>query len=562
MELWKLWTLRRPGGAPVGATLASELIARAAAIGAGKPRSTATPLLPRDLRAALRASEVRARRLAEGWGQGAALDFLGDAIVAIAVEHRLEPGEARVAVTTAADELGLPPEAAAFAVFRRALASKEFAQLPPAVAAELALALLVELAPAAAGSLWILDAAGSTTCLVSHGKAPRSRRLREVAQRRARRSHRRLGPGARAGRRAVGPPVRRARGAWTSRRVGASRGVPRGDRDRAGTASRAGIPLRPESAARARPRGCRRAAHHASRLRPARWAAAGDRRAGRGAAHCVDADLGGRSRRLQAARARSLQRRPRAARRPRREPARDRALHPLDDGRRPPRRGCSRGRAARARERDRHRGRSPGGGQPVQSQRFAEDRALPRRPGGTVERAEAQRGREGLGRAAQQAHLRRSHGDGRRVRLPSASSSTPIGSASPGSPSECGYSVERSRSRRVRARGQRSARPCLSGGRRHPRPLRSTPQPRESPGPHRLNPSCRGRVFRCGRPPDPGARRWYRHDDHRYDQHHGRHDDHPEAPVRAEGRVRLPGGRGDGRPLRAPSARHRTRTPR
>jgi signal transduction histidine kinase len=170
------------GAASVSATLASELIARAAAIGAGKPRSADTPLLPRDLRAALRTSEVRARRLAEGWGQGAALDFLGDAIVAIAVEHQIEPGEARVAVTTAADELGLPPEAAAFAVFRRALASKEFAQLPPTVAAELALTLLVELAPAAAGSLWILDAAGSTTCLVSHGKAPRSRRLREAAR--------------------------------------------------------------------------------------------------------------------------------------------------------------------------------------------------------------------------------------------------------------------------------------------------------------------------------------------------------------------------------------------
>jgi signal transduction histidine kinase len=170
------------GVAPGSATLASELIARAAAIGAGKPRSADAPLLPRDLRAALRTSEVRARRLAEGWGQGAALDFLGDAIVAIALEHRFEPGEARVAVTTAADELGLPPEAAAFAVFRRALASKEFAQLPPTVASELALALLVELAPAAAGSLWILDAAGSTTCLVSHGKAPRSRRLREAAR--------------------------------------------------------------------------------------------------------------------------------------------------------------------------------------------------------------------------------------------------------------------------------------------------------------------------------------------------------------------------------------------
>jgi len=167
---------------PVGATLASELIARAAAIGSGETPAAGPGWLPPDLRAALRGCEVRARRLADGWGQGAALDFLGDAIVAIAVEHRLDPGEARVAVTASADELGLPPEAAAFAVFRRALASKEFAQLPPAVAAELSLVLLVELAPAAAGSLWILDAAGATTCLVSHGKAPRSRRLREVAK--------------------------------------------------------------------------------------------------------------------------------------------------------------------------------------------------------------------------------------------------------------------------------------------------------------------------------------------------------------------------------------------
>jgi signal transduction histidine kinase len=169
-------------GAPTGVTLATELIARAAAIGAGKPRATGAALLPRDLRAALRASEVRARRLAGGWGQGAALDFLGDAVAAVAVDHHFEPGQIRAAVTAAAEELGLPSETAAFAVFRRALASKEFVQLPPAAAAELALALLVELAPAAACSVWILDAAGSTTCLVSHGKAPCSRRLREVAR--------------------------------------------------------------------------------------------------------------------------------------------------------------------------------------------------------------------------------------------------------------------------------------------------------------------------------------------------------------------------------------------
>jgi signal transduction histidine kinase len=170
------------GFAPGGAMLSAELIARAAAISSGEPRAAGTALLPRDLRAALRACEVRARRLADGWGQGAALDFLGDAVSAVAVEHRFEPGEIRGAVIAAAAQLGLPAEAAAFAVFRRALSGKEFDQLPPTAAAELALALIVELAPAAACSLWIVDASGSTTCVVSHGRAPRSRRIREVAR--------------------------------------------------------------------------------------------------------------------------------------------------------------------------------------------------------------------------------------------------------------------------------------------------------------------------------------------------------------------------------------------
>jgi signal transduction histidine kinase len=168
--------------APDGATLASELIARAAALGTGKqPRIGAFALLPPELSAVLRACEVRARRLADGWGQGAAVDFLGDAVVALAGDHRFEPGEIRAAVTAAAGHLGLAAEAAAFAVFRRALASKEFIQLSPPVGAEFALALLVEFAPAAASSLWIVDAAGSTVCLVSYGDEP-SDGLREIAQ--------------------------------------------------------------------------------------------------------------------------------------------------------------------------------------------------------------------------------------------------------------------------------------------------------------------------------------------------------------------------------------------
>jgi signal transduction histidine kinase len=69
-----------------------------------------------------------------------------------------------------------------FTVYRRALASKDCAQLPPSVAADLILSLLVELGPAVAVSLWAVGQSGRTDCLATAGKAPQSRRLREAAR--------------------------------------------------------------------------------------------------------------------------------------------------------------------------------------------------------------------------------------------------------------------------------------------------------------------------------------------------------------------------------------------
>jgi signal transduction histidine kinase len=116
-------------------------------------------------------------------GQAAAFDFLGDAVAALALEDGFEPGEARTTIAAAADLLGVPADAAKFLVFRRALASKECIQLPPAAAAELAVSLLVELAPAAAAaSVWALDNDGESICLAAYGKAPRSRGIREVVR--------------------------------------------------------------------------------------------------------------------------------------------------------------------------------------------------------------------------------------------------------------------------------------------------------------------------------------------------------------------------------------------
>jgi signal transduction histidine kinase len=146
-----------------------------------RPPTLETPL-PQSLLRRLEDCATRARRCSDGFTQGAVLDFLGEALAAMYVDDRFDPGEARAVVAAVAAEIGLPLETVAFAVFRRAVASRECVQLPPPLAAELILALLVELAPAEAGSLWTIDARGVTTCLASTGKAPRSRRLREVAR--------------------------------------------------------------------------------------------------------------------------------------------------------------------------------------------------------------------------------------------------------------------------------------------------------------------------------------------------------------------------------------------
>lgn len=182
--LWKLWKLRPSPLSdgtlkPPDSTLAAELLSRLRASGR---QTCGAARLSSDLQRRLDQSASRAFRQAEGFREGIALDFLGDAVAALAVDDGFQPGECRAAVAAAAGEIGLSPEAVAFAVFRRALASRECVQLPPLLAADLILALLVELAPALASSLWILDAGGGTVCVADAGRAPRSRRLREVAR--------------------------------------------------------------------------------------------------------------------------------------------------------------------------------------------------------------------------------------------------------------------------------------------------------------------------------------------------------------------------------------------
>ena len=220
---------------------------------------------------------------------------------------------------------------------RRALASKEFAQLPPAVAAELALVLLVELAPAAGPS------------------DPRRGRSRPVSSRTARRRAV-AGCGRRPAPRSTGSSSARPRCTSGSSSGGTAR-TPRSSRV-GGSPSRS---ISRSTSRKPRPRWHRFSSGHPSSTgecsaSTTSWLPASgascvsastcttgrcrSRRAGRGAAYRVDGDRGGRPT-ISAARARGAST----------TSTRDSApstraceiAHSIRsaDGRHPPRRGCS-----------------------------------------------------------------------------------------------------------------------------------------------------------------------------------------------------------------------------
>ena len=169
------------GGEGPRTGLVGDIAGRAGAIAAGRARGE------REGDTRLDACARRARAIADAGGaseetrRSAAIEFLGDAVTALALDGVWAPGEARRAIEAAAAAIDTAPGAALLATFLRAVASSDAAQLPPQLGASLFLWLLVELGPAEAASLWAPGRERRTECLAAAGDAPRSRRLKTSA---------------------------------------------------------------------------------------------------------------------------------------------------------------------------------------------------------------------------------------------------------------------------------------------------------------------------------------------------------------------------------------------
>jgi signal transduction histidine kinase len=165
-----------------------ELALRAAAIAHGVERERLQVDLPADVSRRIVAAERRALTLANAGGESdesaraAALGFLADATALLALDGHLAPGEAGALVDSAASALGIARGAARLAVFQRALSTSRTAQLPPSLACDFVLELIVELGPAEGVSLWTRRGPARIECVASAGEAATSRRLRQAAR--------------------------------------------------------------------------------------------------------------------------------------------------------------------------------------------------------------------------------------------------------------------------------------------------------------------------------------------------------------------------------------------
>ena len=123
----------------------------------------------------------------EGAGKTEAADrlaagtYVGSVIVSLAAEGELDTADVKVAVETLAEVRGEPLDAARFDLHRTICSSPVLHELPPLVASEIQLRLLLQLGIATEASLWRQDG-GNVEPLLTLGNGAGSRRARATAK--------------------------------------------------------------------------------------------------------------------------------------------------------------------------------------------------------------------------------------------------------------------------------------------------------------------------------------------------------------------------------------------
>lgn len=142
---------------------------------------------PEHVRPILAAAHLRAARIAAAGGGNDASDaaaahaFAADILTSLAAEGDLDPTDTQITVGALAETCSIPPAAAGIDLYLRAVSSPTLFDLPPLVAAEIQLRLLLHLNVAAEVSLWHRSASGDIDCLLSLGADAGDRKVRSEA---------------------------------------------------------------------------------------------------------------------------------------------------------------------------------------------------------------------------------------------------------------------------------------------------------------------------------------------------------------------------------------------
>jgi signal transduction histidine kinase len=162
-------------------TVVRELISRVQALAA------AGPVPSRSASSTFAAAETRALGIARTTSPhtrdraDAAIVFAADALVSMVIERGAQGiDHVDSLVDAVAGVTGLSADTAAFSLYLRASTSPQLLNVPPRLAAEIHLSLLVGLAPISDASLWV-DELGATLCVASVGDAAKTRRCRSAA---------------------------------------------------------------------------------------------------------------------------------------------------------------------------------------------------------------------------------------------------------------------------------------------------------------------------------------------------------------------------------------------
>jgi signal transduction histidine kinase len=149
-------------------------------------RAFGRPILDERVRSSVEAARERAVRLCEAVGrpsETALYTFAADLFVSLAVERPWRPEDAHRVISSLTEIFEADADEIALQLLTAALRAPQLLELPPTVALDVQLSMLLALSPVVEGSVWVRGDEGRVECLVSVGETAMTRRFRAIAQR-------------------------------------------------------------------------------------------------------------------------------------------------------------------------------------------------------------------------------------------------------------------------------------------------------------------------------------------------------------------------------------------